>query len=63
MKIEIKYCKRCGRRLRSAESQDRGYGKLCYQKAQLGIKPLFKLEKSLENSHNEEVEVDRNELY
>lgn len=37
----IKCCKRCGRKLKSEESKSRGYGKICWEKAQTNIKPLF----------------------
>lgn len=43
METEVKLCKRCGRRLRSAESKERGYGKLCWEKSQKNLKPLFSL--------------------
>ena len=40
---EIKCCKRCGKKLRSEESKKRGYGKICWEKAQQKSKPLFSL--------------------
>lgn len=40
---KIRYCKRCGRKLRSQESRDRGYGKTCWERSQGQIKPLFSL--------------------
>lgn len=43
METEIRLCKRCGRKLRSVESKERGYGKLCWEKAQKNLKPLFSL--------------------
>ena len=43
MELEIKLCKRCGRKLKSMESRERGYGKLCWEKAQKNLKPLFSL--------------------
>lgn len=39
----IKLCKRCGRRLRSIESRERGYGKSCWEKSQKEAKPLFQI--------------------
>jgi hypothetical protein len=40
----IKLCKRCGRKLKSAESRERGYGKSCWEKAQTTLKPLFRID-------------------
>lgn len=39
----VKLCKRCGRKLKSIESKERGYGKTCWEKAQRNAKPLFVL--------------------
>lgn len=42
----VKLCKRCGRKLKSTESKERGYGKTCWEKAQRNLKPLFVLSES-----------------
>lgn len=39
----IQFCKRCGRKLRSEESQKLGYGKVCWEKRENHLKPLFDL--------------------
>lgn len=42
--VEVKYCKRCGRRLKSPEAIEKGYGKICLKKAQTETgKALFKI--------------------
>ncbi len=33
MDVEYKYCLRCGRRLKTDEARQRGFGKVCYEKA------------------------------
>lgn len=44
---KIRYCKRCGRKLRSAESIELGYGATCYKKAaETIIKPLFSMKEN-----------------
>ena len=42
-KIEIKYCRRCGRKLKSEESKKLGLGRCCYKKELRTkyTKPLF----------------------
>ena len=43
---EVSYCKRCGRRLKDAESKARGYGPTCFariQREKLNRKKLFKV--------------------
>lgn len=43
---EVAYCKRCGRRLRDAESKARGYGPTCLikvKKEKLNRRKLFKV--------------------
>lgn len=42
-KESVIYCRRCGRKLRTAESKALGVGKCCYQKELRNkyIKPLF----------------------
>ena len=46
--METCFCKRCGRKLKSDESKERGYGKICYEKAQNKekIKKLFEVKKN-----------------
>lgn len=39
-------CKRCGRKLKTADSQQLGYGKICYEKMKAKGKSL--LERTLE---------------
>ena len=34
MNKEVAYCKRCGRKLKSEEAKARGYGLICFKKAQ-----------------------------
>lgn len=41
--MEVKLCKRCGRKLISDESKSRGYGKICWEKAQNKMRPLFSI--------------------
>ena len=43
---EIKLCRRCGRRLKTDEAKERGYGKICWKKSRTSAekKPLFSLE-------------------
>jgi hypothetical protein len=40
------HCIRCGRKLKTPESQELGFGKICWEKWNSGsnIKPLFTLE-------------------
>lgn len=43
---EVTYCKRCGRRLRDAESKARGFGPTCFikvKKEKLTRRKLFKV--------------------
>ena len=41
---EYEYCLRCGRRLKSKEAQQLGYGKICYNKLKTtNRKSLFSL--------------------
>lgn len=47
MEPVIKLCKRCGRKLKSTESRERGYGKSCWEKAQKNLKPLFHLDEKV----------------
>lgn len=42
LQTDVKFCKRCGRRLTKEESRNLGFGLVCYRKHQKGKnKPLF----------------------
>ena len=47
-------CIRCGRKLKSAESKELGFGKVCYEKwnSELNMKKLFSTDVSNKNSKN-----------
>jgi len=48
-KKEIKYCRRCGRRLTNEDSRRLGFGAVCYRKhLKTKIKPLFNLRQKKE---------------
>jgi len=40
---EICLCRRCGRKLKTEEARERGYGKVCWEKSRTSIekRPLF----------------------
>lgn len=42
---EIPVCRRCGRKLKSVESRERGMGFTCWKKYNLGPKKLFTIKK------------------
>lgn len=51
---EIKLCRRCGRRLKTDEAKERGYGKICWKKSRTSAekKPLFSAKEHTESGHN-----------
>jgi hypothetical protein len=44
--MESKFCRRCGRQLKSEQSRQLGFGRICWEKTknECTIKPLFKTE-------------------
>lgn len=60
MEIQCKYCRYCGRLLKSKESIERGYGLVCYEKhikslRRGGLLGLFRDKDKAEHSFNEGV--------
>lgn len=48
------HCIRCGRKLKTPESQELGFGKICWEKWNSGthIKPLFSIDTKDEKENN-----------
>ena len=58
---EICLCRRCGRKLKTDEARERGYGKVCWEKSRTSVekRPLFQTKENTTSDGDGKRDIER----